>query len=38
MALKNAFYVRCRRCLLAERKALAALSEKAKDSVITILG
>ena len=37
MAPKNAFYVPCLRWRLAERQALAALSDKAKDSVVPLI-
>ena len=37
MAPKNAFYVPCLRWRLAERQALAELSDKAKDSVVPLI-
>ena len=37
MAPKNAFYVPCLRWRLAERQALAALSDKAKDLVVPLI-
>jgi hypothetical protein len=37
MAPKNAFYVPCLRWRLAERQALAALSDKAKDAIVPLI-
>jgi Beta protein len=37
MAPRNAFYVPCLRWRLAERQALAALTDKAKDSIVPLI-
>ncbi|MGC2077714.1 MAG: hypothetical protein WA728_17125, partial [Xanthobacteraceae bacterium] len=37
MVPKNSFYVPCLRWRLAERQALAALSDKAKDSIVPLI-